>query len=449
MKKILYMIMAIFIFLPSVVFAEGYVSVSPSSLDMEVGSSKTFVINFYNTIGDVYISSSNSSVASVSSGEWGTGMIDEKQTKSTTITVYGGSVGSATITVSIDAATFDGEDLAGQTRQVTVNVREKTVAPPPAPPVNNNQNNNNNNTNNNQNKLSSNNKLKEILVDGYELVKVDDNNYTLVVSNNVTNVNVKATAEDEKATVNGIGKRDLVVGENILEITVKAESGAVNVIKLKVIRKDGYYLEDLSTVLKDVKEDNIDIIIKDDSKLTASNLDDIKKSKKKVSFNFYNEDKKLIYSWILDGKLIKDTNDFITKVSFETENGESISSLANYADGMYLKLHQDGKLPNGIKLKLFVAQKYKNDNLINVYSYNKSSGELKEIANKLKVVDGYIEYEVEKNNEQFITMSNVNNASTSVGNSGYNSIFLIISLVEFIIIAALLTIKKKKIVREA
>lgn len=449
MKKILYMIMAIFIFLPSVVFAEGYVSVSPSSLDMEVGSSKTFVINFYNTIGDVYISSSNSSVASVSSGEWGTGMIDEKQTKSTTITVYGGSVGSATITVSIDAATFDGEDLAGQTRQVTVNVREKTVAPPPAPPVNNNQNNNNNNTNNNQNKLSSNNKLKEILVDGYELVKVDDNNYTLVVSNNVTNVNVKATAEDEKATVNGIGKRDLVVGENILEITVKAESGAVNVIKLKVIRKDGYYLEDLSTVLKDAKEDNIDIIIKDDSKLTASNLDDIKKSKKKVSFNFYNEDKKLIYSWILDGKLIKDTNDFITKVSFETENGESISSLANYADGMYLKLHQDGKLPKGIKLKLFVAQKYKNDNLINVYSYNKSSGELKEIANKLKVVDGYIEYEVEKNNEQFITMSNVNNASTSVGNSGYNSIFLIISLVEFIIIAALLTIKKKKIVREA
>lgn len=447
MKKILYTIMAMFIFLPSVVFAEGYVSVSPGSLDMEVGSSKTFSIIFYNTIGDVSIASSNSSVASVSTGEWGTGMIDEKQTKSTVITVYGGSVGSATITVSIDAATFDGEDLAGQTRQVTVNVREKTVAPPPAPPVNNNNNNSNNNTgNNNQNNLSGNNKLKEILVDGYDLVKVDDNNYNLTVSNNVTNVNIKATAEDEKATINGVGKRDLVVGENILEVAVKAESGAINVIKLKVIRKDGFYLEDLNNILKDVKDENIDIIIKEDSLLTKDKLETIKNSKKKVTLNFYNEDKKLIYSWIIDGKLIKDTSDFMTKITFESANTDAISNLANYADGMYINIHQDGKLPKGIKLKLFVGQKYKNDSLVNVYSYNKSSDELKEIKEQLKVVDGYIEYEIEKDNEQFITMSTVNNNVVAKDNSG---VFLIISIIEFIVIVALLVVKKGKIVREA
>lgn len=442
MKRILYTIMAVFVFLPSIVFAEGYVSTSPGSLDMEVGSSKTFTITFYNTIGDVSISSSNSSVASVSASEWGTGMIDEKQTKSTTITVNGGSVGTATITVSIDAATFDGEDLAGQTRQVTVNVREKTVVPQPAtPPSNNNNNNNanNNNNSNNNNNLSNNNKIKEISIEGYELVKVDDNNYTLLVSNNVNNVNIKATAEDEKATVNGIGKKDLVVGENNFDIVVTSEAGTTNKINLKIMRKDSYYLEDLQIALNGTKEENIDITIKEDSKLTSTELEKIKKSKKKVSLNFYNENKQLVYSWIIDGKSIKNTLDFLTTISFESKNSEAISNLSNYADGMYVNIHQDGKLPKGIKLKLFVAQKYKNDNLVNVYSYNKNNNELKEIDNQIKVKDGYIEYEVKNNYEQFITMSNIDK-ETSTNNP--NPIFIIISLIELIIII-LLVIKNR------
>ena len=69
-------VFAVFILLPVNVFATGNITASPSSLTIEVGSTKTFTITATNTIGDVYISSNNSGVASVSTGEWGTGMIE-------------------------------------------------------------------------------------------------------------------------------------------------------------------------------------------------------------------------------------------------------------------------------------------------------------------------------------------------------------------------------------
>ena len=52
---------------------------------------------------------------------------------------------------------------------------------------------------------SENNNLKELLVEGYTLTKVSNNKYTLSVPNDVTSINIKATLEDVKAKVTGIG----------------------------------------------------------------------------------------------------------------------------------------------------------------------------------------------------------------------------------------------------
>lgn len=138
MKKVLCsicsIILALCVLFPVSVFAEGYISASPTSLTIEQGSSETFTITAYNAIGDVSIKSNNSDVASVDTGDWGTGMVDEKQTKTAIITVTGNSVGTTTITLTIDAATFDEDDLAGQTETITVNVVAKqTPTPTPEP----------------------------------------------------------------------------------------------------------------------------------------------------------------------------------------------------------------------------------------------------------------------------------------------------------------------------
>ena len=430
--------LAILLLFPISVFAAGSVSVSPTSLTIEEGSSKTFTISAYNTIGDVSISSSNSGVASVSTGEWGTGMVDEGQTKTGTITVTGKSVGTATITLTIDAATFDGDDLAGQTRTVTVNV----VAKPTPPSNNNNNNSNNNNSNNNQatDNRSKNNNIKELTIEGYELTKVDDNNYNLTVSNDVTSVNVMATAEDSKAKISGAGVKELQIGENNIEVVVTSESGTQNKITIKVTRKDGYYLEDLDSVLNDSKIQDINIIINPDSKISSQDLTKIKASGKIVKLNYYDENKKLIYSYVLDGTKIKDVNEFVTSVSYTSENVEDILKLSNYADGLYISLGQNGNLPKNTKIKLYVGDKYIDGDIVNVYYYDKGNNKLDFVKDNLTVKDGYVEFEVEKGSDYLITMSNI----TSVNKKEIN-IFMIISIIELIVIVVLVIIYFLKI----
>ena len=438
MKKIIrnLIFVAIFVLFPSRVLASGNITASPSSLTIEVGSSKTFTITATNTIGDVSISSSNSGVARVNTGEWGTGMVEEGQTKSGTITVTGVSVGSATITLTLDAATFDGDDLAGQTRTVTVNVVAKptpTPTPTPNPPSNNNSNNNNNNSNNdNTNNKSKNNNIKELSIEGYELVKTDNNNYTLVVPNNVTSVNVKATAEDSKAKVDGAGSKELKIGENVIEVIITSESGAQNKISIKVTRKDAYYLDDLESLLSDSKLKDVDVVISKNSELTEEKINKIKDSKKTLRLTYYDDNKKMIYSWTLNGSEIKNIKGFTTEIDFTTENQDEISELSNYADGVPVNFKHSGDLPSGTKIKLYVGNKFNDGSIVNVYHYNEKK--LDEIVSNLKVVDGYIEFEINHCSEYFVTQSNLSLLSSKPSEKSTFNIFIIISLIELIII---------------
>ena len=283
-----------------------------------------------------------------------------------------------------------------------------------------------------QNNLSTNNNIGSLTVDGYNVEKVDNNNYTLIVNNSVTSINVNASPEDSKATVTGTGKHELNVGENNIEVIVTAESGLQNRINIKVTRKDGYYLEDLDALLKN-KQAN-DVIINKDSKITKENLDKIKESRKQVNFNYYNEDKKLIYSWTLDGSKIDNSNEFITTITNESGEIKNISKLSNYADGLYVNFGYSGKLPKGTKIKIYVGDKFEDSSVVNIYHYVKDKNKLEDIKKNIKVKDGYIEFDVEHCSEYFVTMSNLNIANQK---SSIN-IFMILSIIEFIIIDILI-----------
>ena len=436
MKKNLYnILLTLFIFFPTIVFAEGTVSVSASSLTIEQGSSKTFTITAYNAIGDVSIKSNNSDIASVSTNEWGTGMVEEKQTKKGTITVSGKSIGTTTITLFIDAATFDSEDLSGQTKTITVNVVAKQE-PKPTPEDN----------------LSKNNNIKSITAEGYKLAKVNNNEYTLTVTNNITSININAVAEDSKAKVSGNGNHELDIGENNIEVIVTSESGKNNKINIKITRKDGYYLEDLDLVLKNDELNDIDIIINSDSKITMEYINKIKDSKKTLKFNYYDENKNLVYSWIINGKEIKDSKEFFTNVAFTTENQKEIYKLSNYADGLYVNLDHGSDLPKGTKLKLYIGNKFEDGSNVNIYCYNNATKTLEFIKNDSTITDGYLELKIEPYSEYFITMSTIGIVAKEQDRSNNTFIIpvtvalvVIISLVIFIFSKFKLVRKDKKI----
>ena len=427
-----YLVILLLLLLPFKVFASGGFSVSSSSISMYPGESKTISITSNNAVGRLNLSSSNNSVASVNTGS----LFIQTPGASESITITGNSVGTTTVSVvaSDNFATMDEEILAGQTKNITVNVINKPAPQPQPQPqpsdggnTGGNTNTNNNVVNDNTPSKSNNNKLKELKIEGFDLVKTDDNNYTLEVKNNVTSINVSASSEDSKAKVEGTGKHELNVGENKIEITVTAEDGSQNKIIINVNRKDGYYLKDIEEAIKDPSANTIVILNKDDI-ITAEIVNKVKTSKKEMLFNYYDDNKKLIYSWILNGKKINESIDINPNITFDSENKEEILKNVNYSDGLIVNFKHDGKLPNGTNIKLYVGNKYKDKDLVNVYYYNKNNQMTEKIINNIEVKDGYIEFNIEHASEYYVTLANLNNNNIINTNDNNNLIIIIISI---------------------
>ena len=79
--------------------------------------------------------------------------------------------------------------------------------------------------------------LKSIGVKGYDIVKVDNNNYTLTVENNITSVEVVATAQSSVASISGTGSKTLSVGTNTVKVIVTAQNGDISTYNVVITRK--------------------------------------------------------------------------------------------------------------------------------------------------------------------------------------------------------------------
>ena len=431
MKKIKSLIIALvaaFVLSANAFAASGNLTVSSGSV--YVGGSFMVTANVYSAAAwNVHVSASGPvSGCVINQADATADANDANRSFSATCTATG--TGVITVTLSGDATSAAGNtvNLSGS-RSVTVSERPApapTPTPSPAPTPAPSRGSATVDT------RSRNNNLKELAVDGYNLVQVDANNYTLIVSNSVTSINVRATAEDEKASVTGTGSHDINVGENNIAIVVTAENGAQNRINLKVTRKDSYYLEDLGDALSN--EEDVEITIKPNDIITVQDFEKIKASGKTVKFHYYNESKKVAYSWIVDGKKLNNINDLATALTDGMDNKKEILRLSNYADGLFVGLAQTEKMLAGLKLELFIGDKYEDGELVNVYAYIKSGSALELIKDKIKVENGYIRFDAKNATDYFITMSTIP--------SGSPLLPIIIVLILSLLAIALTTIMK-------
>lgn len=86
---------------------------------------------------------------------------------------------------------------------------------------------------------SSNNFLKSLSIDGMELTPEFDKqtvDYKITKEVDADEIEVKAEAEDTRATVNGIGIIKLQVGENTINIEVVAENKIARTYKIKLTK---------------------------------------------------------------------------------------------------------------------------------------------------------------------------------------------------------------------
>ncbi len=86
-----------------------------------------------------------------------------------------------------------------------------------------------------------NNKLKSLSVDGYVITptfNMDTESYTLIVDGSSANVNINAVTIDSGAAVTGAGNVALNVGNNDVNVVVKAANGSERTYKLSITRRD-------------------------------------------------------------------------------------------------------------------------------------------------------------------------------------------------------------------
>lgn len=106
-------------------------------------------------------------------------------------------------------------------------------------------------------KKSSNANLSNIKISNLDFeFKKDTLEYNLEVKNDIENIKIEATSEDNKAKVEGIGEQKLVVGENTINLKVTAEDGTEKTYTIKIKRKDNNaYLTNLTISNVDFKFD--------------------------------------------------------------------------------------------------------------------------------------------------------------------------------------------------
>ena len=442
MKKIKIFIVALitlFSFNISARAASGNLSVN--STNVYVGDSFTVSVNVSSMAAwNIHVSSSGPvSNCEIKQADATTDALDTNKTFSATCITTG--TGIVRINLSGDVTSAEDGVAVPISGSAEVTVTEK-----PAP-----SNDTNNNTTQEETKKSSNNKIKELTVDGYNLVKVNDNNYTLTVTNNVKSIKINAKLDDVKSTVTGTGTHELKDGENNIEIIITAEDGTKNKINVKVTKKNNNTIEDLETVLKEDK--NLNITIESNTKLSKDDVTKIKNSNKIVNLNYYDKDNKLIYSWIVDGSKLLSSSELQTSISFDSESEKEILKASNYSDGIIINVKEDKNVSNGVKIKLYVGDKFEDGNKVKLYGYVDNNLEL--IKEKIKVEKGYIEFEAGSAKDYLITMSDLYSSSDKVVTTGTTdnnntSLIILIALLSAVVILNVIIIiriikKRKKV----
>ena len=135
----------------------------------------------------------------------------QNTTKSFTVTCKATSLGTINVTMTGDITDASGNNtsVSGSRNVSVVKPREK----------------------------SSNNYLKSLEVEGYEISPAFDkktSEYSVNVPSTVSKITIKASKEDSYASISGTGEKEVSEGLNTFDITVISETGVSNIYSLKV-----------------------------------------------------------------------------------------------------------------------------------------------------------------------------------------------------------------------
>lgn len=241
--------------------------------------------------------------------------------------------------------------------------------------------------NNNNNKPKDDVYLDTLAVEGYNIGFTKNKYvYNLEVSTDTEYVNILATS---KYSVSGIGKKTLDKDVNVISIIVSKgntkRTYTINIKKVKEITdKVSNNEEEVTKALEKFNEIYIDVLESENPVAPKPILEKIYKVDKKITYNVYNKENKLLYSYVFNGKDM----DYIL-------------------DNIPLKINIDKD-----NIEFVYKSYFPNNTIIDLYNY-KTSGNLYKInsENTLELIDSNLKYtdrsvaiKVEKGDKYTITI---------------------------------------------
>lgn len=466
MKKICFLIIfTLYIFFLKVDVYASSANLSVSSNSVYVGESFSVTVNLSDVAAWNVKASADGPVSGCSIVEADVTSNALNTSKSFSVSCKTTGVGSVVVRLFGDISSSDltTYDISDEKVVSVIRKKDDDIAPTGTNNSNNSSSNSNNTSKNNNSTGNSNNSknnsnssanddikksddkssnvgIKSLTIDGEKLKKIDDNNYQVDLSYSTKMINVKVETEDSKSKVFGAGSHKINVGKNNISVVIVAEDGSKNKINIKVVRSDGYTLDDLDDVLSKDGNDIIDIKLEKNYIIPSKIIKSIKKSNKKVSFNFYDKNYQLMYSWIIDGSKIKEIGDFDTSVLYSSNNKNNIIKLSGYSDGVYLSF-KFKYIPIGTQLNLYVGDKYSNKDVLNIFNYNEKKNALYNVSLKKKIDNGFIKFSIDHNYDYFIT-----NSKNIIGNSHEKKVSIVFFGICFVVlvVATVVFIKRKK-----
>lgn len=301
---------------------------------------------------------------------------------------------------------------------------------------------------------SSENKLKEIKVDGKKISKFSPSSFNYYFESSAETINIEAKPVDENSKIIGVGeiKLDSNVRETIIPITVTSENGINRIYKLYIINNN------ISE--KDIKASLIEILDENGNKLDINFSDNIydynlelNPNIKKISIKSSLENKDYSFVKGYDNQTININNgDNLVLVKVKAATGDiktytiNITKLlSNKSSNAYLKkiIIEDYDLKFNKKVKLYNLIIKKSNKSLKINAMPEDNKATVNIVGNEDLKDGsIIKIIVKAENESKITYQL---HITNIENSYIPYILLII----IISIMVLIYIKYKKLINKA
>ena len=299
---------------------------------------------------------------------------------------------------------------------------------------------------------SSNVDLKSLTVEGVTFTfEPDKVSYSLTVPNEVEEALINYELNDSTSTATIDGDTKLKEGRNKIKIIVKSSSGNTKTYTLNITRSKTRIsvINDESEIVEKLNSNDksdlyVNINIEEEKIISKNILEALSKTEKDLSYEVLNNERELLYSITLNGKNIKNTDDFNYQLSFISNTDDKLSNLIKSNNYVSLLFKNNSSIPGKMQLKVFVGDRIIKDyKKIDLYRYN--GNKLKLVKKDIEINDGYVDIEIDENTEYVLTKLEKEEKTTT---SYIIPVIIMLILVVIIVISLLLRNKKEKKVKK-